>query len=416
MFLNIKGIGKIHDSTIEMRGITVIAGENNTGKSTFGKALYCVFNSFYNIDRKVTDERIEAIRNIITRDYFLSNDKIHLSDQLIGNILNLKNDFSVKNFHEILINSSKKISEEVMESIYNINDKYINEIERYVNFKDTVIKEAIISRFFRNEFLNQINHVNRPDNLGVIKLVNDEKTVQIDFLRNECINFEDNIGIIHNAILIDTPFILDDAGNNILSIIPNLSSNYHRNNLLHRIVKNNESTVIAEAMAKQKLKKILEIIDPLTKGIFIKTEDSLVFKEKLIEQPLVLRNISNGMKIFLIVKRLLEQNEIQEQDVLIFDEPEIHLHPDWQIKFAEMIVLLQKEFNLTILLTTHSPYFLHAVEVYTVKHKTNDSLKCYLAESKDDTSGIHDVTETIDTIYKQLARSFQKLEDDQYEY
>jgi AAA15 family ATPase/GTPase len=40
MFLNIKGIGKISDSQIKMDGITVIAGENNTGKSTFGKALF----------------------------------------------------------------------------------------------------------------------------------------------------------------------------------------------------------------------------------------------------------------------------------------------------------------------------------------------------------------------------------------
>ena len=37
MVLKIKGIGKIQDSQIEMKGITVIAGENNTGKSTFGK-------------------------------------------------------------------------------------------------------------------------------------------------------------------------------------------------------------------------------------------------------------------------------------------------------------------------------------------------------------------------------------------
>ena len=314
-----------------------------------------------------------------------------------------------------MVNSFEDIKESDMEAIYNINDKYINEIERYVNFNEKDIKEAIISRFFRNEFINQINHANNPDNIGVIKLIIAGKNVQMDFLRNECIDFVDNVGIIHNAKLIDTPFILDDAGNNILSIIPNLSSNYHRDNMLHRIIKKNESTVIAETMVKQKLKKILEIIDPVTEGVFIRTDNSLFYKEKLIEQPLALKNISNGMKIFLIVKRLFEQNEIQERDVIIFDEPEIHLHPDWQIKIAEMLVLLQKEFNLTILLTTHSPYFLHAIEVYSSKHNINDSLKCYLAESNDNISGILDVTDNIDIIYKQLARPFQKLEDVQYD-
>jgi AAA15 family ATPase/GTPase len=39
MRLKISGIGKIGDSEIELKGITVIAGENNTGKSTFGKVL-----------------------------------------------------------------------------------------------------------------------------------------------------------------------------------------------------------------------------------------------------------------------------------------------------------------------------------------------------------------------------------------
>ena len=46
------------------------------------------------------------------------------------------------------------------------------------------------------------------------------------------------------------------------------------------------------------------------------------------------------------------------------DEPEIHLHPAWQVIFAELIVLIQKEFNMHILLNTHSPYFLNAIEIY----------------------------------------------------
>jgi predicted ATPase len=54
VLLRIKGIGKILDSQIKMDGITVIAGENNTGKSIFGKALYCIFNAFCNAEKKST--------------------------------------------------------------------------------------------------------------------------------------------------------------------------------------------------------------------------------------------------------------------------------------------------------------------------------------------------------------------------
>jgi predicted ATPase len=415
MLLSIKGIGKIQDSTIEMKGITVIAGENNTGKSTFGKVLYCMFNAFCNIDRRVLDERIEGIRKIITRDFIFDDfDTIQLSDQLIEKILNLKDTFSAEKFREIMINSSGKITEPDISAINNIILKYIDELERYVNFNDTEIKKAIISRFFRSEFMNQINHVNHPNNSGVINLVVGGKNTQIEMSGNECIKFIDNVGIIHNAILIDTPFVLDDAGNNIISIFSNISTNYHRNNLLYKIVKKVESTAIAEAIVKQKLNKILGIIDPVINGTFVRTDNLLVFKGNLIEQPLALKNISNGMKLFLIVKRLLEQNEVKERDVIIFDEPEIHLHPDWQIKFAEILILLQKEFNLTILLTTHSPYFLHAIEIYSKKYDASKNCNYYLAKSTNDIADVYGVTDNVDEVFQQMAKPFQILEDVAY--
>ena len=53
MFLHLENIGKIHRADIEINGITVIAGENDTGKSTIGKALYSVFNSFYHFETTI---------------------------------------------------------------------------------------------------------------------------------------------------------------------------------------------------------------------------------------------------------------------------------------------------------------------------------------------------------------------------
>ena len=47
MRLYLKNVGKVSEADIKLDGITVIAGENNTGKSTVGKMLYCLFHSFY---------------------------------------------------------------------------------------------------------------------------------------------------------------------------------------------------------------------------------------------------------------------------------------------------------------------------------------------------------------------------------
>ena len=57
MILSLKNIGKVESAKVELNGITVIAGENDTGKSTVGKALYSIFNSFYKIESKIQDER-----------------------------------------------------------------------------------------------------------------------------------------------------------------------------------------------------------------------------------------------------------------------------------------------------------------------------------------------------------------------
>ena len=47
MKIYLKNIGKVKEANIEIRGITVIGGENNTGKSTVGKALYSAFNFIF---------------------------------------------------------------------------------------------------------------------------------------------------------------------------------------------------------------------------------------------------------------------------------------------------------------------------------------------------------------------------------
>ena len=69
---------------------------------------------------------------------------------------------------------------------------------------------------------------------------------------------------------------------------------------------------------------------------------------------------------------LLMNGAIEKNGAIVLDEPEIHLHPAWQAQLAEVIVLLQKEFGLHVLLTSHSPYFIRAIETYSVKYAVSD--------------------------------------------
>ena len=77
---------------------------------------------------------------------------------------------------------------------------------------------------------------------------------------------------------------------------------------------------------------------------------------------LKISNLATGSKMFSIIKVLLDKGEIDNTTMLILDEPEAHLHPMWQNAFAEIIVLLVKKLGVNILLTTHSPNFMLALD------------------------------------------------------
>ena len=117
-----------------------------------------------------------------------------------------------------------------------------------------------------------------------------------------------------------------------------------------------------------------------------------------------IRNLSTGLKTFVILKMLLVHGQIEPNGTIVLDEPEIHLHPEWQLLFAELIVLLHKEFGLHVLLNTHSPYFPNAIEVYAAKHGVDDKCRYYLTENKDNVANVEDVTDNIEKIYAKLAR------------
>ena len=44
MKIRLKNIGIIQDSTIDINGLTVITGQNNSGKTTVGKAIYSLID------------------------------------------------------------------------------------------------------------------------------------------------------------------------------------------------------------------------------------------------------------------------------------------------------------------------------------------------------------------------------------
>lgn len=53
--------------------------------------------------------------------------------------------------------------------------------------------------------------------------------------------------------------------------------------------------------------------------------------------------------------------EGREKNLLLIDEPDVHVHPDLQVRFAEFIVKLAKDYSIQVIFATHSTTTLSAI-------------------------------------------------------
>ena len=412
MKLSIRNVGKLKEADVEINGITVITGENDTGKSTVGKVLWSVFNGFYEIDEKVYNEKVSELEKIIdeiikenvyknlSTDYNSFFEIFNSTGEKIAiEFLKENKDYSEDEI-KIIINNYKKDLK-----IENISN-FVQEINETLKISDKEIIKVIVSRIMNKEFHNQINAVFSKEkmNIGEISLKIKNKEIDLKIENNEILDVQNYFLINKETMYIDNPFILDSY---------DFEDENHQTHLATNVFSENENSVISEIKVKKKLNNIYQKLNSILSGEILENKNSkFVYRKN--GEDIDLKNLSTGLKTFAIIKMLLQNGTLEENGTIILDEPEIHLHPEWQLKFAELIVLLQKEFGMHILLTTHSPYFLNAIEVFSERHKIDDKCKYYVAENEGNSSIIKDVTGNTREIYRKLARPIQDLENIRY--
>lgn len=95
-----------------------------------------------------------------------------------------------------------------------------------------------------------------------------------------------------------------------------------------------------------------------------------------------IKNTASGIKAFGLLQVLLANDFLDKNYLLILDEPENHLHPKWQIKLAEILVLLAKN-DIFVVVSAHSPYMIEALERYSEKYNIKDKSGFYLARNRE---------------------------------
>jgi len=295
--------------------------------------------------------------------------------------------------------------------INNLAEKIIQTI----NISDDKILTTILMKNLRAEFNMQINNIYRPKERTEIALKIKDTVVKIQVANNKIVEVSNSLNLNTEVIYIDDPYVMDDYGDAYMLYSPPFSPDFaHREHLRRSIVNKKPSKgVIDEINASKKLEKVFETLNSVCPGEMVRGNDrSFAYMEGGPETKIDVVNLSTGLKTFAIIKTLLLNGCLEDNGTIILDEPEIHLHPEWQLIFAELIVLLQKEFNMHILLNTHSPYLLKAIEVYSQKHSVADKCKYYLANSSGPSSVITDVSDNIELIYEKFASPLQDLQNE----
>lgn len=425
MKFTLKNVGKIRKAEIELQGISVVAGENNTGKSTIGKMLFCVFDSFYKINEQIDKERRQNIARLLAGFYHEQSTWISRSEGwpafsqpyiedrecFIADPKKLENELRIfyMYYDEAFF---KKLSNEDIE-------KLASRVYSSLRIEDAEIRSVLLKKRLRAEFGMKIGHLNAPDELSEVCLKVKQNKIKFTVRRNSDIEIENYMNLIKEISYIDDPFVLDELNAHRAAIWAHSDEYDHRNNLLKKLADNKkESTVdaVEEVLVQRKLESIFDSMSGVCDGDIFSSEKggSYVYRTQGLKGDLEIANLSTGIKSFVILRTLLKNGSIDDNGIIVMDEPEIHLHPEWQLRFAEIIVLIQKEFDTNILLNTHSPYFLNAIQVYSKKYGIADKCKYYMTEEADGNVELLDVTNHTESIYAKLAGPLQKLENLEY--
>lgn len=438
MQIKLDNIGIVKDSTIKLDGLTVITGKNNSGKTTVGKTLYSMLDAVCDLPRKAARDRshyiylnlgrVEIEWDAFRRVFSPSNENM-MSEKykLLGKLV------SRRYRREVQRDEMERFAQDLLQELCRmdvataIGDAQVSRLLNYVYLlkNETRMQQvlenarersiAILEKLFVDiekdsqlidyvrtsvdqtlwvEFSGQIQPVKSPNVVSQVEL-SDDRTDMFKFSmkNNHIVNDVKSIFVsspFRNVYLIDDPYVLDGISqlrilrtydetevdvDGILDITKIYS---HSVKLTDALRSGKQLSVLEENVLKDSLSSIKQKIDSVIPGTFEFASDGEYYVQN--GAKLKIENLAAGSKMFSIIKILLEYGKIDDTTMLILDEPEAHLHPMWQNAFAEVIVLLVKELNTHVLLTTHSANFMLAIDAYMRKYEIADQTNFYQTE------------------------------------
>lgn len=430
MQIKLKNIGMLKEAELSLNSLTLIAGENDNGKSTVGKVVFCIIKAInrYKEDLQESKEHklnekfnnlFFFIRNLLVHNpilkntddiYFLIEDESDIDEKL----LNLDRLIALfKNNTQIDEKTIQKI-EKTLEEIYTIRNEPEN-INKYI--------ESALNKVFISEFDSSIL-LDGEEEGEITLLENKLELIKIKVTKENKIFLLSDIEPIQikDATFIESPLILNNhdlliksqSGLNLNKRnIERLGIPYttlHTKDLFDKLKKISFSLFFDDDFEENILKEIQQIID----GNIIYDSQKRDFIYSKGQKNISIKNTASGIKSFGILQLLLLNGVLNKNSILILDEPENHLHPIWQLKYAKLLVIFAKN-GITTLIASHSPYMIEALKRYSDIEDLGEVTNFYLAENsiilpKDRLSDIFRTLEEPFEIFRKMDEEILKDE------
>lgn len=428
MKVELKNINKIRNASIELNSLTVIAGANDSGKSTVGKVLFSTIKALISGLSDSDEQKKEVINerttSLIRRLNTLRMDKE--TDEKRRELFNFefRHQLQQKNISDL--NQIIKEREEWLNSLdiaprqKMLALKDLNAIKTLLtesaNYSTRV--KAEFQSYIESEFLNNICSV--KTDYSSIKYDSDKSFVNIKLSANEVtdIIYEMN----SESVLDDITYVESPLYIHLLDAL--LRTTTYREVEKERLT----PSLMFSPMVATHIKDIATKLDYSSKYLRTKGQRNDIFNIKSItggsfaydsnSRSLVWKknnrsfspiNVASGIKSFGMIQLLLEADMINENKMLIWDEPENHLHPKWQVEFAHLLVNLAKA-GIPVVVSSHSPYFIQGIRYFSRKEQIDKYVNYYLAEETEDgLANINEVTNDLNRVFTKLAEPLNEI-------
>lgn len=383
----------IEDANITLDGITILSGENGSGKSTISRWLYYLIRGTNEYEMFVEKEAISEIRSMLDSirraSMILDFDNAIRSTQtrqVLSEIWNVGIESYQDKFNSIVDSFVDSLFEE-LSSRRSVNTalKRLSTIFQLELTKDDNIDSILnkisyqLHRDYQKTLLYTIEQKKKRDTPSLTKFIRNIASPG-DGWPNEFSLYEDNLPLINKKEFREPAMLNRAIYYGTQRTMDSLDYNSEFDKMLRKPL--SERPIIPGAIRMRIQSTINGTITYEDESSLLMDEPGLYYHRRIDNLRIPLKQAATGITSFAYLLQLLNNGYLQKDTLLIIDEPEAHLHPQWIVEYAKLLVLLNKKIGMKILISSHNPDMVSALQSISRKEGIIDSVHFYVAQKQ----------------------------------